>query len=179
MRYLTFSFSVLSAFILTAPILTSCSEAGELPTLKEDAPEQSDLVSCEAYISDVKSVLSQPMTRSSVEEYNQDRISLLVDISRQFLFDNGITPSDLDLQEEDPIIAVVALGLVETYQRSESLTLRTTVGGCVLEGLGVRSMFKGGAKKIAKKLAKVALKKAIPYVGWGIAALDFANCMME
>lgn len=179
MRYLDFSFSTLAAFILAVPTLTSCVESDVLPTIKEDAPEQFDLVSCGTYISDVKSVLSQPMTRSSVEEYNQERISLLVDISRQSLYDNGIAPSDLELQESDPILAVVALGLVETYQRGESLTLRTTVGGCVMEGLGVRSLFKGGAKKIAKKLAKVALKRAIPYVGWGIAALDFANCMLE
>ena len=38
---------------------------------------------------------------------------------------------------------------------------------------------KVGAKAALKIISKQVLKKAIPYVGWAIAAVDFVACIVE
>lgn len=47
------------------------------------------------------------------------------------------------------------------------------VGNCVLEATGIKALAEGSMKKAAGRIAK----RFVPYVGWGLAAADFADCM--
>lgn len=122
------------------------------------------------------------MSRSEDEEPTKEDIEQLVEISREFLLQNDITTEDLSIEENDEIIAVVAMALLD-YQKSVAPISRTTAGGCVLEALGVKEVVKsagkGAAKYVAKAVAKAALKKAIPYVGWGLFVWDYVACVTE
>ena len=72
---------------------------------------------------------------------------------------------------------------VAEYDMQMSNQTESTLGGCVLEALGVRdvidSLGKAALKKIAKVVAKQALKRAIPYVGAAITAYAFVDCMLD
>jgi hypothetical protein len=122
------------------------------------------------------------MSRSEDEEPTKEDIEQLVEISREFLLQNDITTEDLSIEENDEIIAVVAMALLD-YQKSVTSISRTTIGGCVIEALGVKevvkSVGKGAAKYVAKAIAKAALKKTIPYVGWGLFVWDYVDCITE
>ena len=56
-----------------------------------------------------------------------------------------------------------------------------------MEAFGLKGIFEGVAegltKALAKKVAKVAakqlLEKSVPYVGWGIVAVDFTICLLN
>lgn len=117
------------------------------------------------------------------EEPLQKDVETLVEVSREFLIQNDITSEDLGIEDEE-MLAVVAMALLD-YQKTvvDQPISRTTVGGCVLEALGVREVVnaagKGAAKKVAKVAAKAVLKKSIPYVGWGFFIYDFVDCVVE
>ncbi len=122
-------------------------------------------------------------SRSFDEEPSQKDIETLVEVSRDFLAQNDITKEDLDI-EDDEMLAVVAMALLD-YQKTvvDQPVSRTTAGGCVLEALGVREVVnaagKGAVKKVAKVAAKAVLKKAIPYLGWGLFIYDYVACVVE
>lgn len=70
-------------------------------------------------------------------------------------------------QLEEENVETTAFGLQYKTQGSG-------VGNCVLEAAGVNALIRrGGAKLLARKVAA----KFVPYVGWGLAAADFADCM--
>jgi hypothetical protein len=89
------------------------------------------------------------------------------------------------VDENDPRLAIVGLALLEAEQAMKVST-RTSIGGCVLEAVGISALVeatKGKAVKfVAKAIAKAAAKvvsRAIPYVGAGLAVADFVLCMAE
>lgn len=103
--------------------------------------------------------------------------------SETFLEANGITYEDLDVNEGDEVIAAIALCLVEYIkdmdETSISLT-RTTVGGCILQAVGVKEILTEPTVKLAAKaIGKAVCKKAVPYIGWGLFAIDFVACVVE
>lgn len=122
------------------------------------------------------------ISRSKDGEPTKDDIEQLVEISREFLLENDITTEDLSIDENDEIIAVIAMALLD-YQKSVAPISRTTVGGCVIEALGVREVVKsagkGATKYVVKAVAKAVVKKAIPYVGWGFFVWDYVACVIE
>lgn len=128
--------------------------------------------------------LSNDVDSRSLDEDPTDRdIETLIEISRDFLNRNEITCDELEIND-DEIIAVIALAILD-YQKTELnfTSSRTTAGGCVLEALGVKEVInatgKGVAKKIAKATAKAVLKRAVPYIGWGLFIYDYIACVVE
>lgn len=81
------------------------------------------------------------------------------------------------MDDEDELIAVVAMALLG-YQQSIDPESRTTFGGCVIEALGVKEIIfsagRGATKHEVKAVAKVAIKRAVPWLGWGMFAWDLA-----
>lgn len=120
------------------------------------------------------------LSRSENEEPSEEEIKELVEVSRIFLEQNDITNEDLDLNENDELIAVVALFLMD-YQKSiiNAKLSRTSPGGCLIEALAIKDLATGSLKQIAKTAAKVAVKRFTPYVGWGLFAWDYISCITE
>jgi len=98
--------------------------------------------------------------------------------------------------EEHPILKFVyleqSLSIVQTafleyiqgnskYNDSGENLVINTVGNCVLEAVGVNTLVEVYGGKITQKITKAAVKKvaskAIPVVGWLVAAYDFGSCM--
>lgn len=64
-------------------------------------------------------------------------------------------------------------------ETSISLT-RTTVGGCILQAVGVKEILTEPTVKLAAKaIGKAVCKKAVLYIGWGLFAIDFVACVVE
>lgn len=103
---------------------------------------------------------------------------LLIKESINFLQLNDIDYKEFFSNDSDSRIAVYAIAIAE-LQKAETtqLTTRTSIGGCVLEGLGVRGLVSGRAA--VKAIGKVLVKRAIPYVGWGLFAIDMAMCLAD
>lgn len=70
------------------------------------------------------------------------------------------------------------MGLAE-YTITQSVQTKTTPGGCLLQSLGLKDVGKVAVKQLAKQVGKAVLKKAVPYVGWGLFAIEMACCLTE
>lgn len=97
-------------------------------------------------------------------------ISELIDNCINFLNKNNIFYTDFCENTNDPRIAVITIGIAE-YNLSLKVQTRTTIGGCLLQSLGL--------KGVGKQFGKAVLKKAVPYVGWGLFAVETAMCITE
>lgn len=173
-------------FLITAVCLlagifvyVSCQNSEDLVDNTENTDE---IRGTQEYKQALIQLTQNSISRSENEDPTKEDIEKLVEISRDFLLQNNITSEDLNIGENDELIAVVAMALLD-YQKSVAPISRTTAGGCVLEALGVREVVnsagKGAAKYVAKAVAKAALKKAIPYVGWGFFVWDYVACVTE
>lgn len=159
-------------------VYTSCQSSDVDPVNNEDITQ--NLKGVQQFKTSLVQLSQHSLSRSGNEEPTEEDIKNLVEISRIFLEQNEITNEDLDLNENDELIAVVALFLMD-YQKSiaNAHYSRTTVGGCLIEALGFKELATGSLKKIAKTAAKVAVKRMVPYVGWGLFAWDYIECITE
>ncbi|MEE0236532.1 MAG: hypothetical protein UD961_10295 [Bacteroidales bacterium] len=164
--------------------LVSCSKQQAVPVVENEVSDATSMTWTDGYIKALSNISSAMETK--VGECDDETLTLaaeLVEVSKLYLEYNDL---DISIYFDDPYdyrIAVVAMALAELDRQPEAVT-KTTVGGCALEALGVDALVEGGIKKIGAKAAlkivsKQVLKKAIPYVGWAIAAVDFAACIAE
>lgn len=131
-------------------------------------------------LSDMSENFSATDTRA-INESN-DSINVLVSELTQYSAD-VLYKIGIDVEAEfgntnDPRIALAGLALIE-YQESINAATRANVGGCVLQAVGVNDLYKKGVKAAGKQIVKACVKKAVPYIGWGLTIADFANCMMN
>lgn len=161
--------------LILISITMSCSSNKDIDEVVINTDKQ--IVGNDKYVSSVKLILNNTPTRG----IQQDEAMLpdLIKSSKSFLLENGISYSDYFKDPEDPRIAVLALGMAEYAKTSSSSLTRTSLGGCVLEAVGVKDLGKAGAKAIAKRIGKAVLKRAVPYVGWGLFAIDMAMCLAD
>lgn len=162
----------------------SCSSDKEgVNEYAESVKEQTEFLGTTSFLQKVHTTIIKPTRTVQAEE---QVLSELVEHSSEYLRQNGFDYSEF-FEEGDPRIAIVAMSLSK-YDRltSKSVDLRNRatrgVGNCVLEAVGIKGLLDGsikrlGAKYAAKFIAKKVLSKAVPYLGWGIAAVDFASCM--
>lgn len=155
-------------------IFTGCNKQ-EVSNENEFSEEVESIVGTPEFISQI-STIAPSLTKAGEfsEEEIAEMIAPVMQASLSYLTENGYNYEEDFESIEDPRIAWVALGLAEY----DSMT-KTTVGGCVLEALGVNEILKAGGKQLAKIIAKQALKKAIPYVGAALAVADFVACVAE
>lgn len=139
-----------------------------------------ELVGTQEYLSNIKTLVGAPETRTVTED-EDSIVPLIIEESIEYLNANKINYKEFFEDDSDPRIAVFAMGIVEIEKTSELAALtRTTVFGCALEALGVKDLATKGLTKAAiKALGKAAAKKAIPYVGWGLFAVDMGLCLTE
>lgn len=140
-----------------------------------------DVAGLKTYRAELLKLTQQTYSRSAEMEPTQEDIKKLVEVSTVFLNENNITPQELGLKEGDERIAIVALAILD-YQNVvvNSSVSRTTLGGCVLQALGIKEVLdnlgKQAVKKVATVVAKAALKKAVPWIGWGLCAYELIDC---
>lgn len=161
-------------------MLGSCNNNDEFVSEQSENIEI-ELVGTNDYVSNIGCIIKQGGTRSA--EYEQDcLVPLLVEESILFLNSNGIDYKEFFDDVSDPRIAVFAMALAEQekYCQYGGLT-RASVGGCVLEALGVKELVtsKAVTKAAVKAVGKAIVKKSVPYVGWGLFAVDMALCLSE
>lgn len=174
MKKIIYFISTNMLLLLFCFIVTSCSS--EDSTL-ETSSDKIEIKGVPTYISKIGEIVKHEETRSVTEEQTET-VPLLVKESIDFLQLNDIDYKEFFTDNSDPRIAVYAIAIAE-LQKAETLqpTTRTTFGGCVLEGLGIRGLASG--KVAVKVIGKVLIKRAIPYVGWGLFAIDMAMCLTE
>jgi len=106
----------------------------------------------------------------------------ILEASYIYLADNGYDFSEDFDSEDDPRIAWVAFGLAE-YDLHYCNATKTSIGGCVLQAIGVAGLvdkYKEKAVKVlVKAIAKEVAKKIVPYVGAAITVGDFIWCMVD
>lgn len=101
--------------------------------------------------------------------------------TKKLLEQNDIDVSEI-LNEEDGDYRMAYLGLLildyEKVTNAEDLT-RASIDDCVLKAAGLGELVgKAVSKKVVMRaLIKCALKRAIPYIGWGMAIADGAACL--
>lgn len=133
-------------------------------------------VGTEEFITNIKSIVSSSPTRSVGDE--EAMLPQLIENSIKFLNENNLSYADFCKDENDPRIAVIAIGIAE-YNLSQKSQTRTTIGGCLLQSLGLKGVGEQSVKAITKQIGKAVLKKAAPYVGWGLFAVEMAMCIAE
>lgn len=174
MKKVFYFLSISMVLLLTLFVGVSCSSEDSSPEIFSDKTE---IKGVPTYIAKIGEIVKHEETRSVAEEQTEI-VPLLVKESIDFLRLNDIDYKEFFNDDSDPRIAVYAIAIAE-LQKSETVQpkTRTTVGGCVLEGLGVRGLVSG--KAAVKAIGKVLVKRAIPYVGWGLFAIDMAMCLAE
>lgn len=170
--------SLCIACCVLCALFSSCSTA---PCSEE---QDELLVASDLYLMKLNNLTSE-FVKSSSEEDNDVLLDGIISSSIDFLDQNDLDYSVFD--NGDPRIAIVALAVLESELYLKYNTKGTVIGDCVLEAFGLKGIFEGVAegltKALAKKVAKVAakqlLEKSVPYVGWGIVAVDFTICMVN
>lgn len=110
-------------------------------------------------------------------------IEPMLESSETFLLANGFNYQE-DFDEGDPNIVITALALMECGLYSDAALTPTKVDfwdvtSCVLTGVGAKDIVVGGAKMIAKRIAKQIIARAIPYVGAAVWATTSAACIID
>ncbi|MCQ2167429.1 MAG: hypothetical protein MJY69_02010 [Bacteroidales bacterium] len=158
---------------------------------KDSISEEVDLESIESseavvgtsdYIAQL-ATLAPTLTKSGElsEEDARIMIAPLLAESIKYLADNGYDCLEDFETLEDPRITWVAMGLAELDL--DVPETKSTVGGCVLQAIGLdaaleKGLAKKAVKKTIKKIATKAVAKAIPYVGEVLIAADFVYCLV-
>lgn len=109
---------------------------------------------------------------------------LLLKASKQYLEGQGLDLKSEDFKgmlEKDHRYIVIAIMLSVNENKGKRPVLR--VIECIADGLGVKEIVVGGGKVatkvIAQKVAKKVIGRLIPYVGWGMFAYEFADCITK
>lgn len=154
--------------------ITSCQEVKD-----DDMNDKSAIVGTETFVSSLSSYRAYITKSDELSEGEaQAMIEPIMALSIAYLDANDYDISEDFDDPDDPRIAWVALALAE-YDRIFLPTTKTSVGGCVLQAIGVYEVLDAMGKKLIKALAKQALKKAVPYVGAALTVVDFVLCMVE
>ena len=140
-----------------------------------------EIIGTQDYVAGLNSVLKDGLTKS-VNDQEDTIVPELLLLSKEYLNNNNIDYCEFFGDSEDDRIIVFALALAE-YNKIvyyNSIT-RTTVGGCVLQAMGLRALVqgKGITRAAIISLGKAIAKKAVPYLGWGLFAIDMAMCIAE
>ncbi len=171
--------------------LSSCSSNEDLNQMSEDSQVVKEFLGMNQFKKDVTPILKDLSEKASnyntvntkaLESDNKtiDRsVQELIVYSRNMLQENGVDVDSMFIDKNDPRIAMAGLAMMDYQKTANQISTRSTIGGCVLEAIGVRNLFKSGVKRAAKQIAKLALEKAVPYVGWGLTIADFAMCMTD
>ena len=78
-------------------------------------------------------------------------------------------------------MAYIGLMLLD-YEKiyiSNQNTTRASIGDCVLRGAGIGDLAARGISKrfVMRMFIKAALKRCVPYVGWGLFLGETAACL--
>jgi len=133
------------------------------------------------FIASIKTI-NLPQTKSG-ELSDEDIILLeqaiapLFPLAISYLEENGYDYHD-DFEDNDPCIILTAYGLAE-YDIMNLETKSTwddiaAVGACILLGSDTYAL----GKLAAKQIAKLVLKKAIPYVGAALGVVEATACII-
>lgn len=163
-------------FIITGLFMVSCTSNEEVFNLKENAKAE-NAVGTEEFLNRLHLIAYSPQTRTI--ESDSAMIPQLIEVSIAYLEQNGISYTEFCQEQNDPRIAVIAMGIAEHFKGRGIVTTRGDLDDCVLTAVGIKEIGEGSVKKIAKQIGKAVLKKAIPYVGWGLFAVDLVYCLSK
>lgn len=105
-------------------------------------------------------------------------VEALASHTRAFLIENGIEAGEMEGLDNGRM-AYVGLMLVD-YDKTIHAT-RASIGDCVLRGAGLGDLAVKhviSKRVVIKTLIKAGLKRAVPYIGWGLFAGETAACLM-
>lgn len=172
-------FYVISAFAIFL-LLCACENK---PIQEQSIDEHTDVIGTSLFLAKVL-VQTPFLTKSGeiTEEEAKEFMMPIMDASLIYLKDNGYDINDDFDSADDPRIAWVAFGLAE-YDKLNSLATKTSLGGCVLQAIGIAGLLEKYKEKAIKTLVKIiakeVAKKAVPYIGAAITVGDFIWCMLD
>lgn len=134
------------------------------------------------FLTSISTALS--VDTKSVELTDEDARAYLLPFfqpSYEYLTLNGYDFHE-DFEEGDPAIILTALTLADLNTIINTQTKGLTAGeivGCVLIGEEINDLVSKGVQWAIKKIAKKALQRAIPYVGWAITIGSAGACLYD
>lgn len=179
--------NLISLFLIVISIFVGYSCSSEKENIEEYKTKEKAKIEFNGTTVFLQKIHEIRMNTTRTVQDEQFILAELVKYSSEYLKQNEFDYT-VFFEDGDPRIAIVAMSLSK-YDRltSASINFRNRVvtrgvGGCVLEAIGIRSLLDGsikrlGAKYAAKVISKKVLSRAVPYIGWGLATVDFANCM--
>lgn len=166
-------------FLVTALVAVSLvATVGCSKTEAEVPDEPMEIIGTSGYLSNLSSL--RPLVTKAGEVSVEEIEAVLepaLSLSKSYLQTNGYDYSE-DFESDDFRIIWVATALAE-YDKLYANATKTSVGGCVLEAIGINEILKAAGNKLVKVIAKQALKKVLPYVGIALTAADFIMCITE
>lgn len=181
--------SLITSTILLSFILSSCSKNANDEVIPEAelVTTRFDMKAVETELVKLKETFPQELNRnarvssqlseSAAKESLKPLKDALIPLFKKYEIDlEAETPAN----EADIIGAGLCLYLHEIELQNKRAKVTGSPGSCALNALGLKGLVEGGFNKAtAKYAAKTLLKRAVPYVGWGLAAAEFAWCMYE
>lgn len=161
----------------------SCSSNNERYNI--DTEEIIKLKGTKSYIVQLGNIVKNKKSTRNLE-LEQDKnlhpeIPSLLTASIRYLELNNIDYEEFFEDKNDVRIIIFAECVAELQWLSASVETRTSLGGCILEAIGLNAVLKKKAvtKVALKQVGKAILKKSIPYAGWAILAVDMAWCLYK
>lgn len=135
---------------------------------------------------------------STLNSQGEVAIQTLLPLANAFFDELEISDQDfenaiVELREEgedtanmriDALKCYSALALYDTYLSDPSLRPQTRAdyleyAGCIALGMSIREAANWSTARIAKFLAKKAIGRAVPYIGWGWAVISAHECIKK
>lgn len=119
-------------------------------------------------------------TRSLDEDTLDVLVTALATQTEKFLNNNEINTDSIysvGSKEQMAYIGLLLLDYEKTYLVNQ--TTRASIGDCVLRGAGIGELTARGLSKrtVMRLMLKVALKRCVPYIGWGLFIGETAACL--
>lgn len=176
----------------TIGVTISCTSYGDNEKLESNPVAEEKIVGIEQFKQHTSPIISQLAEKSldfntsttrSIQADNDTLQILSNDLEREvskLLEQNDFDISEfLEVDDSEYRLAYLALLLLDYEQAYAQNITRASIGDCILRAAGVGELVGKavGKRSVMKILIKASLKRAVPYLGWGLAIGEGAACL--
>lgn len=176
----------------TIGVTISCSSSDDFNKQEANTDAQEEIVGFEQFKKHTSPIISQLAEKSfdfntsttrSLQADNDTLKSLSDNLAREtseLIKLNDFDISEfLDVDDSEYRLAYLGLLLLDYERINTQNTTRASIGDCILRAAGVGELVGKavGKRTVMKILIKASLKRAVPYLGWGLAIGEGAACL--
>lgn len=172
--YLSLLLSIILCF-------SSCSsDHDEIAIAESNEIREENCIGTDSFIASISKINSNKTRGGNINsEEDEKKVVEMVEVAKVYLKSNGIDYTEYTSDPNDPRIAVFAMGLAEYDKIYLHPTSRTTLGGCILQSIGLKDLANKSLRAFLKAMGKKVFVKFIPYAGWVIFTVDVSLCLSE